>query len=70
MKDLIANNKAILKAQSRLELYLISQEVCADGSFHYNESASYADNARNADLQSKHGVADCLRLCDQRSKSL
>jgi len=70
MKDLIANNKAILAAKTRLELYAISQDVCADGSFHYNESASYADNARSADLQSKHGVADCLRLCEQRGKCL
>jgi hypothetical protein len=70
MKNLIENRKAILKASSRLELYAISQDVCADGSFHYNESQSYADNARSADLQSKHGVADCLRLCEQRSKCL
>jgi hypothetical protein len=70
MKNLIANRKAILQATTRLELYALSQDVCKEGSFHYNESASYADNARSADLQSKHGVADCLRLCDQRSKSL
>lgn len=70
MKNLINNRKQILQATSRLELYSLSQDVCREGAYHYNESQSYADNARNADLQHKHGVADCLRLCDQRSKSL
>ena len=68
---------AILKADSRWQLrHIVESFIDAAGFRGYDESLSYADNARNAEVSFRHGIsngngiAGLLRLAAKREKSL
>lgn len=70
MKNFNEIRTAIKTAQDKLELYDATERACDVYSFRFNESRTYEENAKIAEMSCRWGAAEMLKLAAHREKVL